>query len=242
VLSVNQDRHTDLLTRIETTEYLFSAKKGRSYLSNAQSHIGSGQAIRIDIKAFYQNAKDRYVRRFFRDDMQCNPDVAHILTELICWNGCLPTGSPVSPIISFFAYRPMFDELHALALSIGAIMTVYVDDIVFSGENVEGTIIPKAKEIIKSHGLHGHKISFYRKNQPRVVTGVAVFPGGPLRIPHKRLRKIRVLEREFYSSIRPDEREIYRKALMGQYREGSRLEPGFLNKAKRLENIAQHKK
>lgn len=118
-----QDRLSELLARIETPAYLFSAKQGRSYLSNASSHTGSGQAIRIDIKSFYQNASDRFVRRFFGDDLQCSPNIAHILTELVCWNGCLPTGSPVSPIISYFAYRPMFDELHALALSVGATMS-----------------------------------------------------------------------------------------------------------------------
>lgn len=49
-----QDRLAELLVRIETPEYLFSAKKGRSYVSNASSHTGSGQAIRIDIKVFFK--------------------------------------------------------------------------------------------------------------------------------------------------------------------------------------------
>lgn len=178
-----QDRLTELLIRIETPQYLFSAKKKCSYLKNAESHKGSGQAIRIDIKGFYQNASNKYVRRFFLEDLQCSSDIAHILTELICWNGCLPTGSPVSPIISYFAYRPMFDELHMLALSVGAVMTVYVDDIVFSGDGVDGNLIPIAKEIIKKSGLKGHKISHFRKNQPRIITGVVVMPDGKLRIP-----------------------------------------------------------
>ncbi len=236
-----QDRLAELLARIETPEYLFSAKQGRSYLSNAGAHKGSGQAIRIDIKGFYQNASDKYVRRFFLDDLQCSPDIAHILTEFICWNGCLPKGSPASPIISYFAYRPMFDELHALALSVGATMKVYVDDIVFSGEDINGSLIPTAKEIIKKSGLRGHKISFFRKNRPRIITGVAVMPNGELRIPNKRHRKIRALEREYRNTTDPSHREIYYKALIGQYREGSRLEPSFLGKARRLEAQATQK-
>jgi len=235
-LKAIQDRLAKLLARIKTPQYLYSAKKGRSYLSNASSHMGSGQAIRIDIKGFYKNAKDKYVRRFFLDDLRCSPDIAHILTELICWDGHLPTGSPASPIISYFAYRPMFEELHALALSIGATMTVYVDDIVFSGEKVNGSLIPKAKGIIKKSGLKGHKISFFNKAQTRIITGVAVTPNGQLLIPNKRHRKIRVLEREYRNATDPNHREIYRKALIGQYREGSRLEPSFLGKAKLLEN------
>lgn len=232
VLKKIQDRLSVLLARIETPEYLFSAKKGRSYLSNARSHMGSGQAIRIDIKGFYQNTSDRFVRRFFLDELKCSPDIAHILTELICWNSCLPTGGPTSPIISFFAYRPMFDELYTLALSVRATMTVYVDDIVFSGKGVNGSLIPRAKEIITSSGLRGHKISSFKEHQPRIITGVAIMPDGQLRIPNKRYRKIRVLEREYRNSPNPNHSEIYRKALIGLYREGSRLEPGFLARAK----------
>lgn len=237
-LKAIQDRLAKLLARIETPQHLISAKKGRSYLSNASLHTGSGQAIRIDIKGFYKNASDRFVRRFFLVDLQCSRDIAHILTELLCWDGHLPTGSPASPIISYFAYRPMFDELHALALSIGATMTVYIDDIVFSGEQVNGNLIPKAKEIIKSYGLKGHKISVFRKNQTRIITGVAVTPDGQLLIPNKRYRKIRVLDREYRNATNPNHREKYRKALLGQYREGSRLEPTFLGKAKQLEKLA----
>jgi hypothetical protein len=235
-LKAIQDRLAKLLARIETPQYLFSAKKGRSYLSNASSHTGSGQAIRIDIKGFYKNARDRFVRRFFLNDLQCDTGIAHILTVLLCWDGHLPTGSPASPIISYFAYRPMFDELHALALSIGATMTVYIDDIVFSGEQVNGSLIPKAKGIINRYWLKGHKISVFRKNQTRIITGVAVRPDGQLLIPNKRHRKIRVLEREYRNATNPNHREIYRKALIGQYREGSRLEHSFLEKAKQLEN------
>lgn len=132
----------------------------------------------------------------------------------------------------------MFDELHALALSVGATMTVYIDDIVFSGEDVSGSLIPKAKQIIKKYGLQGHKILYFGKNQPRIITGVAVTPDGQLRIPHKRHRKIRALEREHRNATNPGHRELYRKALIGQYREGSRLEPSLLGKARQLENQA----
>ncbi|AFL73219.1 reverse transcriptase family protein [Thiocystis violascens] len=230
-----QDRLSDLLVRIETPEYLLSAKKGGSYVKNASLHMGFGQVIRIDIKGFYKNASEVFVFRFFWHDLQCSQDIARILTDLICWNGCLPTGSPVSPIISFFAYRPMFDELHALALAINAVMTVWIDDIVFSGDNVNGTLIPKAKIVIKKSGLQGHKISVFNRGQASVVTGVAITADGQLHIPNKRYRKIRALENEYCAASNQADRAIYGKALIGQYFEGSQLDPGLAKKAKVLQ-------
>jgi RNA-directed DNA polymerase len=105
----------------------------------------------------------------------------------------------------------MFDQLNGLALSIGAVMTVYVDDIVFSGAGVNGSLIPKAKQIIKNSGLHGHKISVFHKGETSVVTGVARTPDGQLRIPNKRYRKIRALQEVLMLLICPTERFIIRR-------------------------------
>ncbi|WP_295426552.1 reverse transcriptase family protein [uncultured Thiodictyon sp.] len=230
-----QERLQDLLARIETPAYLLSAKKGCSYVRNASLHTAPGQLIRIDIKGFYRNASDRFVFRFFQDDLQCSPDIAKVLTNIVCWNGSLPTGSSVSPIMSFFAYRPMFDELNGLASSIDAVMTVYVDDIVFSGQNVTGSLIPKAKIIIRKSGLRGHKISAFKKGATRVVTGTAVTQNGQLDIPNRRHRKIRALRHEYDCAINAADKRIYYNALIGQYREGSRLDPDFRRKATDLQ-------
>lgn len=225
-LQAAQRRITDLLSRLELPDYLHSARKGRSYRTNAEAHQGPGQAFRIDIRKFYQNAKDCYVFRFFRETMKCSPDVAHILTELTCFRRHLPTGSALSPLISFLAYRPMFDQLHDIARSVGATMTVYVDDVVMSGSGVTGALIPKCKRILKEYGLKGHKISLYREDQTRVVTGVAIGTAG-LSIPNRRRRKIRALQEELVNATNPSERARYTQALVGQLREGSPLDPTF---------------
>jgi hypothetical protein len=154
-----QRRLADLLSRLALPDYLHSTGKGCSYRTNAQCHQGSGRAFRIDIRKFYQNVHDAYVLRFFRDRMECSADVAHLLTELTCYQRHLPTGSPLSPVMSFLAYWQMFDELNDIAKSADLVMTVYVDDVVMSGPNAKGTLIPICKKIIKKYSLRGHKIS-----------------------------------------------------------------------------------
>lgn len=183
VLRQVQERISNLLSRLELPDYLQSARKGRSYRTNAAAHDGPGSAFRIDIRKFYQNVSDRYVLHFYRNDLECSPDVAHILTEISCFRRHLPTGSPPSPLISFLAYKPMFDELYALAYKTEAHMTVYVDDVVMSGPNVTGKLIPECKRILRAHGLAGHKVSLFHDGEVRVVTGVAIDRQG-LAIPH----------------------------------------------------------
>ncbi|MDB5977945.1 MAG: reverse transcriptase family protein [Nevskia sp.] len=231
-----QVRLNILLSRLELPDYLHSARKGRSYRTNAMAHMGKGPAFRIDIRKFYQNARDAYVYRFFRYSLECSPDVAHCLTELTCYQRFLPTGSALSPIISFLAYRPMFDELYALAQSVNVTMTVYVDDIVMSGAEADGKMIPKCKRILKNYELQGHKILKFSNGETRVITGVAVGPEG-IGIPNKRRRKIRALREELQRANDPLERLRYKNALLGQLREGAPLDSSLSDLAAMVKQI-----
>lgn len=178
------------LGRIEVPEYLHSAVKGRSYLSNARPHIGSGAVINLDIKKFFPSVPQHRVMHFFRDTMKCAGDTAGLLANLICRNGKLATGSAASPIISYYAFKGMFDELHALALSNGLIMTCYVDDITMSGSNASQWVLHEARKIILRNGLGAHKARFQHGTGPKLVTGTMVSATG-LELPFSRWKKIR---------------------------------------------------
>lgn len=79
------------------------------------------------------------VCRFFVDKLRCAPDIARLLTRISCFKGFLLTGSPLSPLLSFLAYWPMFEELSNVATDRGLSYTVYVDDVVMSGQ---GAVLP----------------------------------------------------------------------------------------------------
>jgi RNA-directed DNA polymerase len=94
-----------LLARIETPDYLHSAIKGRSYITNAATHRELTSTVKLDVKKFYPSARAQAVFHFFLDRLHCARDVAGILTKLLTVDGCLPTGGNASPILSFWAYR-----------------------------------------------------------------------------------------------------------------------------------------
>ena len=111
------------LSRIEVPTYLHSNVKGKSYLSNARAHIGNGSLIKIDIAKFYPSVLQHKVMHFFRDTMKCSGDVAGLLANLICYQGKLATGSSISPLISYYSYRELFNNIESISIREGLIMT-----------------------------------------------------------------------------------------------------------------------
>jgi hypothetical protein len=177
------------LARIEIPAYLHSAVKGRSYLTNAEAHIGEGGLIKVDIAKFYRKVPQHRVMHFFRDSLSCAPDVAGLLANLICFDGHLPTGSSVSPLMSFFAFRGMFDHLAALATHHELRMTCYVDDVAMSGPNASIQVLRAARSIVFREGLIAHKDRYYSPTSAKLVTGIVV-GDDCIRLPHSRWRKI----------------------------------------------------
>jgi hypothetical protein len=49
--------------------------------------------------------------------MKCRKDVASIITRLSTYQGRLPTGSPLSPIMAYFAYCDLSAKLDAFCQS-----------------------------------------------------------------------------------------------------------------------------
>ena len=167
--------------------------------------------------------------------MKCAPDVAHFLAKLCCVNGYLPTGSPVSPVLSFFACSPMFRRIAQAATESGLTFTLYVDDMVFSGPGADRDFLKKVWPDLSRNQLVGHKVAYFAAGQPKIVTGAAVW-ADKIGIPFKRQKRIRFFERAFRRTKDPDEIELLGKALLGQYREGERIEVGSRARAKPVQD------
>jgi len=163
-----------LFERIEKPDYLQSGVKGRSYITNARTHVGPVPLVKIDIKKFYPSVDSARVYRLFHETLHCSPDVAGLLTKLTTHDGHVPTGSCVSQLLAFFAAKPMFDDLYSLAANYGLRFSCYVDDMTFSGARATPEFLWSAKQIIHSHRFSYHKDHCYTAEQGKLVTGVLV--------------------------------------------------------------------
>lgn len=221
-----QRRLARLLDRIEPPEYIHSGFRGRSYLSNARSHSFHVRLTKIDICTFFPSSSAMHVRRCFEETFQSSPDVAAILTKLTTIRGHLPTGSSTSSIISFYAYKPMFDEIHALAVSRGLTMSCCVDDMTFSGEAATSSHLNEVRFIVQRYGLKTHKRHCFEPQQTKVVTGVALTPQG-VPLPNIRRRKIHKAFNSFDEETDPHRKVKRGEELLGRVTEAAQIEAQF---------------
>lgn len=181
-----------LLKNIDVPSYLHSAVKCRSYRSNAESHINSLFLHKVDIKKFYQSISEKKVFEFFYNTLRCSEDVSILLSKICCWKNMLPTGSPLSPILSFLVNMRMFDRLYAYARLNELRMTVYIDDITFSGEIITKMNIFEIDKIIINNGYRPHKKNLSLPNNKKIVTGL-ILEASNTNIPPVRRLKVRKL-------------------------------------------------
>ena len=187
-LKAIQRRILYLLQRVIRPEWLISGEKQKCYIDNGKAHLNGKYVLTIDIKKFYDNCTREPVYQFFVQKLKTSPDVAEILTNIITYNGGIPTGCPTSQIMAFYAYSDMFSEIFDLAKQHGCKFTLYVDDMTFS-----------SKEPFSSHQLsqmidrvlrkYGHKpkypkVKYYGPSDYKPITGTVVTPEHSLAVPN----------------------------------------------------------
>jgi hypothetical protein len=166
--------------------------RGRSYVTNAARHLRSRVIRTLDVKKYFPNTKYQRVFWFFRTVMDCEPDIAEVLAKIATYRGHLPTGSPLSPIMAFYAHYDVWQNVERLVKSIDAKSTLYIDDLTVSGAQVPGAIMWAIKQIVYKSGLRYHKEKSYH-DRPAEITGVIV-KDGKLFPPNRQFLKRRRLD------------------------------------------------
>ncbi|HIC7214027.1 reverse transcriptase family protein [Burkholderia stabilis] len=223
------ERVAKLLKFVRVPTYLHSAIKGVSYRTNALEHAEHGVSIlTMDIADFYPSTGASRVFNFFRDVLECAPDVSRLMAKLLTWRGVLATGSPASPLLSFHCNRPMFDEIAAIAVKSGFTFTCYVDDITLSGVSVRRGLAGEITRIARRHGhrVKENKTRFYCAGRAGIVTGV-VIENGLVSVPHERRLKGRRIEAAIDGVTDSAERIALTEKLMGLAAEAAYLDKTF---------------
>lgn len=243
-LKAIQRRILYLLQRVIRPEWLISGEKQKCYIDNGKAHLNGKYVLTIDIKKFYDNCTREPVYQFFVQKLKTSPDVAEILTNIITYNGGIPTGCPTSQIMAFYAYSDMFSEIFDLAKQHGCKFTLYVDDMTFS-----------SKEPFSPHQLsqmidrvlrkYGHKpkypkVKYYGPSDYKPITGTVVTPEYSLAVPNGLQKTIY----DAFQTVKPligvetcseeDARQIL--SLKGQIQAACNIEDGKFPEIRRLTN------
>lgn len=192
----------------------------------------------------YDNCTREPVYQFFVQKLKTSPGVAEILTNIITYNGGIPTGCPTSQIMAFYAYSDMFSEIFDLAKQHGCKFTLYVDDMTFS-----------SKEPFSPHQLsqmidrvlrkYGHKpkypkVKYYGPSDYKPITGTVVTSEHSLAVPNGLQKTIY----DAFQTVKPligvetcseeDARQIL--SLKGQIQAACNIEDGKFPEIRRLTN------
>ena len=222
-LKIIQKRIKKELDYLIFPENVFSGIKGRSYIDNAYYHINSNYFIKMDLSKFFPNTNREKIYKFYKDKMKMKSDIAAILTDLssvditnmmsdevklfinekgIKHTNHLPSGSPISSILSYLANIDMFNELNSLAKKYNCIVSFYVDDIIFSSKyKISKSLINKTEKIINKYGqiVNLDKTKSYVTNDFKKITG-CVIKNHELIIPNKTKYKIaKLLKQDNYT-------------------------------------------
>lgn len=193
-----QRRVLFLLQSIIRPRWLMSSAKGKSYIDNGKFHINAKYALTMDIEKFYDKCTREYVYRFFIEKLKIVPDVANILTDIVTYGGKIPTGSPSSQVLAYYAYEDMFLELERSAVVLGCNFTLLVDDITTSSETPfnKDRLSSTVTRIMNKYG-HSPKLEktqYYAKDKPKPITGTIITTENKLGVPKR-------LQSEIYKSF-----------------------------------------
>ncbi len=218
------ERVKRLLSRITPPGFLFCPVKGRSYVGNAAVHAGAAEIRTVDVKAYFTSTLRRRVFWFFKSIMQCEPDVAAILARLLTVNGHVPTGSPVSPILCFYAFYDMWHEIAELARAQGCKITVYMDDLTVSGPAVPEWLMWKIRQKIHSRGLLYHKERRFTGGFAE-VTGVVLRDGRTV-LPNRQRKRAHEIATQIRALSDGEERQGLQRRLTGLRAQRRQVEAG----------------
>lgn len=232
VLEKIHSRLASYLIRIEAPNFLHSGIKGRCTYTNVSSHKGDVPLLTTDLKSFFPSTSRRKVFDFFLHSMKCESDVADILSKISTFNSHIPTGSQLSMPLAYWANSYMFCELHDYARRKGIEMSVYVDDLTFSGKLVNQKFLHRVRNIVEQNGhvLHPNKTKtrLYSAKQTKIVTGVALNNSG-IKVSNKHHLSI---HRDI-AAIKEGKADAKTKnRLIGKLNAFTKIEPGFRDKAR----------
>lgn len=144
--------------------------------------------------------------------MSCEKDIAGILARLATYRGHLPTGSPLSPIMAYYANYDVWETIASHCKAHGYRLTVYIDDVTISGAALSPTVLWEIKRAIHRSGLRYHKEKRF-VDRPSEITGVIV-RGDQLVAPNRQLKKLYEIQRDLKAPNAPNRGKL-RERLTG---------------------------
>lgn len=109
-------------------------EKDKSFITNACKHRNKRWILNIDLENFFDSFHFGRVLGFFEKNRYFNlpREVASVIAQISCYEGCLPQGAPTSPIITNLICNVLDMRIVKIARKYRMDYTRYADDLTFS--------------------------------------------------------------------------------------------------------------
>jgi hypothetical protein len=165
---------------------------GKSIEDNAKYHVHKEVVVRIDIRDCFPSISERHIARIWASNLGCGRNVVNILTKLTSFQGRLPQGASTSSALCNLALLPLFQDIDKYCRSYDLSVSMFVDDITFSGKAVDvyKSIGPVIK-IVQRHGfsIRHKKINIMPANRKQKSVGLVL--NRKISIERKRVEEVR---------------------------------------------------
>ncbi|NLO85659.1 MAG: RNA-directed DNA polymerase [Clostridiales bacterium] len=158
-------------------------EKGKGIISNAQIHRNKRYVLNLDLKNFFSSFHFGRVKGYFEKnrDFELPNQVATVIAQLTCFQGCLPQGAPTSPIITNMICQILDMKLLRIAKRYKLDYSRYADDLTFSTNNraflgMQSEFYEDVAKEVTSAGftINEKKTRLQYKDSKQVVTGLIV--------------------------------------------------------------------
>lgn len=182
-------------------------EKEKGIISNAKIHRNKRFVLNIDLENFFGSFHFGRVRGFFEKSKEFNlpVEVATIIAQLTCFEGCLPQGAPSSPIITNLISNILDMKLIKIARRYKLNYTRYADDMTFSTNDpkfmdVKNFFLDNIIGEIEKSGfsINNSKTRLVFKDSRQEVTGLVV---------NKKIN----INRDYYKKTRAMADALYKK-------------------------------
>ncbi|WP_275285878.1 reverse transcriptase family protein [Halomonas elongata] len=127
-----------IFTRVHYPSYLMGGikdtQKPRDYISNASVHAKAETLISLDIKDFFPNTREVYIKDIFKNLFEFSEEVSSTLTSLVSLESRLPQGACTSSYVANLIFHNSEYEVVSKLRQRGINYTRLLDDITLSSK------------------------------------------------------------------------------------------------------------
>ena len=164
--------------------------KGRHLKDNIELHRNARVLVTLDIKSFFPSISNKMVYSIWRNQLNCSPYIAGLLTKLTTFERHLPQGAPTSTYLANLFLASIQDEIVLCCAENNVVFSTWVDDLAFSGSNAPH-VIETAIAVLQHAGLavSHKKLKVMRPGSRKVLNGIVM--GKELNVPFKYRKDLR---------------------------------------------------